>query len=172
MLIPAAVLAVLIIIAAAGGGSKKNDASSSSTSSEPTSTAPRTTESIGAPDPTGAPITEPPTTAPRQTAPPATAAPDEVTYDCAGTGSGVDITYGDDSSNTQGALPLHVVAPLSEDAQYYSISAQLNGSGTVTCRVTVHFGGQVATKVGTATGGYNIASVEVCSTFDGGFEAC
>jgi hypothetical protein len=66
--------------------------------------------------------------------------------------------------------------PLSSSAEYYDVSAQLGGGGSITCSVTVHWnqGGRshAARKVGSASGGYNIASPEVCSDFTGGWQAC
>jgi hypothetical protein len=78
-----------------------------------------------------------------------------VTYIVTGT-PGADVTYGTASSNYQGAVPMKVTRHLGHP-QYYSINAQLNGGGTVRCKIKVD-GVTIAT--GSASGGYNIASCE------------
>jgi len=79
--------------------------------------------------------------------------------------AGVDITYGDDSSNYQGHLPMFVTKKVDSNAMYYDVSAQLNGGGNVTCEVRIGS----AKKVGHASGGYNICSAQLNSDFSGGF---
>lgn len=85
----------------------------------------------------------------------------EVTFEVTGTApSGVDITYGNDSSNYQGsAPPFQASLPIKEGALYYAITAQLQGGGDVTCRVTIGD----AVKEGQAVGGYNICSAQLNS---------
>jgi hypothetical protein len=78
-----------------------------------------------------------------------------VTYIVTGT-PGADVTYGTASSNYQGAVPMKVTRKLG-DPQYYSIDAQLNGGGSVRCKIKID-GVTIAT--GSASGGYNIASCE------------
>jgi hypothetical protein len=100
-----------------------------------------------------------------------------VVFVCAGNAPGVTISYGDDSSNLSAPrTPFSATLPLSHGAMYYDVNAQLDGSGSVSCSVTVHWnqGGRshTARKVGTASGGYNIADPEVCSNFTGGWSAC
>ena len=72
-------------------------------------------------------------------------------------GSAADVTYGATGSDHQGRVPMDKKIRLG-NPQYYSISAQLNGSGKVTCWILI--GGQVISKA-TATGSYNIASCEI-----------
>jgi hypothetical protein len=105
----------------------------------------------------------------------ATPTPQGVTYACTGSApDGVSITYGSDSSNTAAsALPFQASSSLDSQAEYYDITAQLQGSGSITCTLTVQsdVSGTV-TKEGSATGGYEIASVEICSDFTGGWQTC
>lgn len=112
---------------------------------------------------------------------PATTAPpvqESVTFACTGTApDGVDITYGPSGSSFGAtSLPLNKKIPLDRGAQYYNTEAQLSGSGSVTCTTTVVYndGGTATTVVntGSASGGYNIASAQVCATFTGGWEKC
>jgi len=103
--------------------------------------------------------------------------PQQVVFACSGDAPGVNITYGSDSTHDAAAgSPFTATFPLSSSAEYYSVSAQLYGSGSINCSVTVHWNqeGQsyVARKAGSASGGYNIADPEVCSNFTGGWEAC
>jgi hypothetical protein len=96
---------------------------------------------------------------PAQAAPPAQssapAAVQTVTYVV--TGSAADVTYGPSGSDYSGNVPMHVSKPLGSPV-YYSISAQLQGAGTVSCKIEVD-GKTVSSS--TATGGYNIASCEI-----------
>jgi hypothetical protein len=106
-----------------------------------------------------------------------TKTPQNVIFSCVGNAPGVMISYGSDSSNYSAARsPFTAVLPLSSSAQYYDINAQLGGSGSIACVVTVHWnqGGHSHSvkKVGVATGGYNIADPEICSGFTGNWEAC
>ncbi|HEX6445347.1 MAG TPA: MmpS family transport accessory protein [Streptosporangiales bacterium] len=72
--------------------------------------------------------------------------------------SGVDITYGSDSSNLQGGkLPFKKSIKLHDDAMYYQVTAQLQGGGRIHCSVTV----DGKTKKGVAGGGYNICSAQL-----------
>lgn len=72
-------------------------------------------------------------------------------------GSSADVTYGPEGSNFSGSVPMRVTKHLGHP-QYYAISAQLNGAGSVTCKILVD--GKVISKA-TATGGYNIADCEI-----------
>lgn len=75
--------------------------------------------------------------------------------------SGVDITYGNDTSSHQGPgrLPAYMSMPVRSDALYYAMSAQLQGGGSITCKLRI--GDSVS--VGHASGGYNICSVQLNS---------
>jgi hypothetical protein len=75
------------------------------------------------------------------------------------TGSTADVTYGPAGSSLSGSVPMHVTKDIPSSAPvYYSIDAQLQGSGSVSCQVLVS--GKVISS-STATGGYNIASCEI-----------
>lgn len=108
--------------------------------------------------------------------PAATPAPEQVTFQCTGHG-GVDITYGaNGSEHSASRMPFNRVIPLDPGAQYYVVSAQLQGSGSVSCTTTVQTDdllgyAETVSSSGSADGGYNIASAEVCSSIDG-WEKC
>jgi hypothetical protein len=80
-----------------------------------------------------------------------------ITYTVTGSGGVAEVTYGPSGSSTTGTSPMKVTRPLG-DPSYYALTAQLQGSGTVT--VTIAVDGKVVSK-GTATGGYNIAQAEI-----------
>lgn len=130
----------------------------------PTPMPPAPTTSVNAspttsPTPVATPTT--PTSAATSTTP---AMPDGVTYQCDGSApAGINITYGPSGSGLQ-ATSLPFTAhddSVSQTAQCYAITAQLQGGGDVTCTVTA--AGHVTTRSGTARGGYNEATPEVCS---------
>lgn len=73
------------------------------------------------------------------------------------TGPAADVTYGPAGTELSGTVPMRVSKPLGTPA-YYSIDAQLQGRGTVSCQILVN--GQVISQ-GTASGGYQIASCEI-----------
>jgi hypothetical protein len=83
------------------------------------------------------------------------AAAQTVTYGVSG--SPTDVTYGPAGSNAQGSVPMDVTKPLGTPI-YVAITAQLQGSGTVTCKIKVD--GKVISQ-STASGGYNIAQCEI-----------
>jgi hypothetical protein len=89
---------------------------------------------------------------------------DTVTYVVNGS-SAADVTYGPSGSSFTGHAPMNVTKKLGSPP-YYSITAQLQGSGSVSCEIKVN--GKVMSK-GTASGGYNIASCEIVSDFSGGW---
>jgi hypothetical protein len=75
--------------------------------------------------------------------------------------AGVDITYGNDSSNYQGPKhpPMNKTLSVKKDALYYDVTAQLQGGGSITCKLKIGD----AVKVGHAKGGYNICSAQLNS---------
>lgn len=73
------------------------------------------------------------------------------------TGSSADVQYGPAGTNTQGQVPMNVTKPLGSPI-YYSITAQLQGSGQVACKLEVN---GKAISSSTASGGYNIATCEI-----------
>jgi hypothetical protein len=123
----------------------------------------------------------PPATPVAPAAPTTSAAPpvaQSVTFACTGTApDGVDITYGPSGSNFSASkLPFSKTTTLDSSAQYYVTTAQLQGSGSVSCATTVVWddGGSASTvtNTGAADGGYNIASAQLCSSFTGSWDKC
>lgn len=129
-----ALIIVIGIIGAAAGGGK---------------TAPAAAQS-SAPATTAAPA------ATHSSTPARAAAAPKVTYVVTGT-PGADITYGPAGSSLSGHSPMRVTRKLGH-ALYYSIQAQLQGSGEVTVKILI--GGKVISKA-VASGGYNIAMAEI-----------
>jgi hypothetical protein len=83
------------------------------------------------------------------------------------------ITYGSDSDNRDGGgtlgqlgdgngLPWTRTMTFSGDAMYYSLSAQLEGAGDISCKIVVSGPGDAPLTVshGHASGGYNICSAQ------------
>ena len=102
-----------------------------------------------------------------------------VVYSCTGSApDGLSITYGAEGSNsTASSLPFSETDALASSTQYYNVSAQLDGAGSVTCTTTVNWndglnGNETVSQTGTASGSYNIASAEVCSNYEQGWQAC
>jgi hypothetical protein len=88
-----------------------------------------------------------------------------ITYVVTGT-PGADVTYGPAGSNYQGSVPMSVARHLGTP-QYYSISAQLQGNGSVRCKLKVD---GVTIASASASGGYNIASCEIDQNTNGSWE--
>ena len=158
----AAVLIVIVaaIAVAAGGGS--NNAASSGTTVTDTGTA------------AAAPL-DTSVAAPADTTQAAPTVAAQVTYACTGSApDGVDVTYGPSGSQYSASkLPFSKTVPLDASAQYYVTEAQLSGSGQVTCTTTIQRSdGSQVVNTATASGGFNIATAEVCGTFDGGWDKC
>ncbi|MDF3301207.1 hypothetical protein [Streptomyces tropicalis] len=87
----------------------------------------------------------------------------------AGALGSLDITYGSDSDNRNGKFAngkFEATLPVNKDAMYYSVTAQLQGSGDINCSVTI--GGK--TKKGHASGGYNICQTQLNSGLLGGWD--
>ena len=82
-----------------------------------------------------------------------------MTFTVSGDGAAVDVTYGAAGSTAIGREPMNVtqLIPASPPV-YYSISAQLQGSGSVSVALKVD-GKQLSS--GVAHGGYGIASAEI-----------
>ncbi|MFJ4198868.1 hypothetical protein ACIP2Y_04450 [Streptomyces sviceus] len=80
----------------------------------------------------------------------------------------LNITYGSDSDNRDGAFEngkFEATLPLDDDAMYFSVTAQLQGSGDIQCSVSV--GGK--TKKAHAAGDYNICMAQLSSGLLGGW---
>ena len=127
------IVLIIIIVAAASGGGKKSPAAAGGAASSPQASAPPSAAAK-----TGAKAT-------RQT----------ITYVV--TGSNAQVTYGPTGSGLNGHVPMHVTRKL-RNPEYYSISAQLQGGGAVTCKILVD--GKVLSTA-KATGSYNIAQCEI-----------
>ncbi|MFF8940833.1 hypothetical protein ACF1A5_00885 [Streptomyces sp. NPDC014864] len=87
----------------------------------------------------------------------------------AGALGSLDITYGSDSDNRKGKFAsgkFEATLPVNKDAMYYSVTAQLQGSGDINCSVTI--GGK--TKKGHAAGGYNICQTQLNAGLLGGWD--
>ena len=79
--------------------------------------------------------------------------------------NGVDITYGDGTSNQQkSSLPLDVTRPITKNVLYW-VMAQLQGGGRITCKVII---GKTA-RAGHAIGGYNTCTAQSPSDLVGGW---
>jgi hypothetical protein len=156
-----AIFVLVAIVTAVGGTKAANTAASAAT---PTSAA-ATTAAHGAAPASAAPA-----------APAASQAPvaQQVVFKCTGSApDGVNITYGPEGTNdSASSLPFTTTVPLNSGAQYYNVTAQLQGSGQVSCSTVVNWGGQSVTQTGSANGGYNLASAEICSDFSGGWQTC
>jgi hypothetical protein len=86
------------------------------------------------------------------------AAASTITYVVTGSSS-AQVTYGPAGSNYTGSSPMRKTSTIPASAPaYYSIDAQLQGGGSVSCEILV--GGTIVSK-GTASGGYQIATCEI-----------
>ncbi|MFJ3414850.1 hypothetical protein ACIPN8_00790 [Streptomyces sp. NPDC086082] len=86
----------------------------------------------------------------------------------AGALGGLDIGYGSDSDTRKGTFKdgrFEATLTLDKDAMYYTVHAQLQGSGDINCSVTA----DGKTKKGHASGGYNICDAQLSSNFTGGW---
>lgn len=87
----------------------------------------------------------------------------------AGVLGGLDITYGSDSDTRKGAFKngtFEATLPASKNALYFQVYAQLQGSGDISCSVTV----DGKTKKGHASGGYNICTTQLTAGLLGGWD--
>jgi hypothetical protein len=153
---------IAIIAAAAGGGS---DAKTGSRSVQATTSAPKTHKPGKQPAAEASKSSKPTTHKPK---------PDVVTFKVWGTAppgalGPLDITYGSDSDSRDGDFrngTFTKTLPLDDDALYYAVTAQLQGSGDIQCSVTV----DGHTKKGHASGDFNICSAQLSSGLFGGWE--
>ncbi|MFD4507996.1 hypothetical protein [Streptomyces sp. NPDC058457] len=155
------VAVVLGIAAASVGGSGSND-SSSSTSKSTSTTTTGNKAAAGAKDDS------------EKAGDKKAGAPKTVVFKVWGTAptealGSLDINYGSDSDTRKGAFKdgrFEATLPLEKGAMYYTLNAQLQGSGDINCSVTVD--GQ--TKSGHASGGYNICDAQLSSDLTGGWQ--
>jgi hypothetical protein len=106
---------------------------------------------------------------------PSPQAPTKVEFIVTGSApDGIDITYGPSGSNFAGPSVLDGKAVMSvkfdPSASYYALNAQLQGAGSIRCKIVVTGPGDEPLTVshGAAAGGYNICSAQATSD-DGGF---
>ncbi|MDX3507449.1 hypothetical protein PV755_00680 [Streptomyces caniscabiei] len=81
----------------------------------------------------------------------------------------LDITYGSDSDTRKGKWSngkFEATLPLNDDAMYYTLMAQLQGSGDIHCSVTV----EGHTEKAHASGGYNICHAQANAGLLGGWD--
>jgi len=80
----------------------------------------------------------------------------------------LDITYGSDSDTRKGAFKngaFEATLPLKDDALFFNVMAQLQGSGDINCSVTV----DGHTEKGHASGGYTICNAQANAGLLGGW---
>ncbi|MFJ5643027.1 hypothetical protein [Streptomyces sp. NPDC093223] len=80
----------------------------------------------------------------------------------------LDISYGSDSDTRKVTFEngrFEAELPFVKGAMYYTLNAQLQGSGDINCSVTV----AGKTKSAHASGGYNICDTQLTSDFTGGW---
>jgi hypothetical protein len=106
--------------------------------------------------PAGQAQNQPPATSSAPAAAPTPAVQHTVTFVVTGAAD-ADVNYGQAGSTIQGHAPMSVSQPLGNPL-YYSISAQLQGDGQVSCEIQID--GKAISQA-TASGGYNIAMCEI-----------
>ena len=99
------------------------------------------------------------------------ASPTKVEFIVSGTApDGIDITYGPSGSDFQGPSTLDGTAtmsvPFDGSADYYALNAQLQGDGSITCKIVVTGPGDAPLTVssGAASGGFNICDAQAAPT--------
>jgi hypothetical protein len=99
------------------------------------------------------------------------ASPTKVEFIVSGTApDGIDITYGPSGSSFQGPSTLDGTAtmsvPFDGSADYYALNAQLQGDGSITCKIVVTGPGDNPLTVshGAASGSYNICDAQAAPT--------
>lgn len=81
----------------------------------------------------------------------------------------LDITYGSDSDSRKGKFEngkFEATLPLDDDALYFNVMAQLQGSGDINCSVTI----DGKTEKGHAAGGYTICNAQANKGILGGWD--
>lgn len=99
------------------------------------------------------------------------ASPTKVEFIVSGTApDGIDITYGPSGTNLSGPSTLDGTAtmsvPFDGSADYYALNAQLQGDGSITCKIVVTGPGDAPLTVssGAASGGFNICDAQAAPT--------
>lgn len=176
LVIPAVALAsiftilVVVAIATSGSSPSKPAAHNSQPQAKATPTVAPRAKLVSTPRPTATPKSAP-----------KPVAPNSVTFSVWGNdgGAGTDVTYSSDSANddsqanieggSEGSPAATFNLPYNSNAEYYAIDAQMQGTGTIGCEVTIVAGGHKYTKVGSASGSYEICSAQLNSGFLGGW---
>ena len=153
-LAPPIALAAAALMAAACSSSATATGTSPAASASFASDAAAASASAAAASPS-APFSQPP------------AAPTRVEFVVSGTApDGIDITYGPAGSNLAGPSVLDGTAtesvPFDGSAEFYALSAQLQGDGDITCKIVVTGPGDnpLTASSGAASGSYNICSAQ------------
>ncbi|WP_328436915.1 hypothetical protein OHA71_06490 [Streptomyces sp. NBC_00444] len=162
-----ALFVVIGIFAAALGGGSDDSSKGSTVSSEPTAT------DDGTPAEKGESAEAKPSDKPKADEPKKAAKP-KVVFKVWGTApagalGSLDITYGSDSDNRKGTFKdgkFEATLPLDDDAMYYTVMAQLQGSGDINCSVTI----DGETKKAHASGDYNICHAQASKGLLGGWD--
>lgn len=158
------VLLLIIVAVATGGHSNTNTSSSANASSSGSGGSPApASQAAAAPTPSPTPTLQPPT---------------QVEFIVSGYapgdgyGSGPTVDYGSDS-DTHEAQPASIdgtltySVPYDPSAQYYSVNAQLTGSGNLSCKIVVtgpYPDKPLTVSSGSASGGYSICSAQAAPT--------
>lgn len=172
VVLPIAAFVVLItVIAVATAGAKP----AARTVTSPSGTATATAAPVFSQQPADTPDDTPEDTPSTQAAP----VPVTVVYSVSGTGAPT-IQYGTDSDNRDGGgtlgllgegnrVPWHKSLKFDPDADYYTLTAQLEGSGDITCKIAVSYsdGSTLTVATGHASGSYNICSAQAASEDSG-----
>jgi hypothetical protein len=98
---------------------------------------------------------------------PAALSPSKIEFVVSGTApDGIDITYGPAGSSFSGPSALNgtvtLSVPFNSSAEYYTMNAQLQGAGNITCKIVATGPGlsPLTVSSGAASGGYNICDVQ------------
>jgi hypothetical protein len=151
-------LFMLIAIVGAIAGSGSDNSSSGSTDVKPAASAPKEEQPAADDNPA---TEDKPTEEAKKDDKPKKAV---VTFKVWGTAPAgalgpLDITYGSDSDTRKGKFEngkFTATLPLNDDAMYYTVMAQLQGSGDINCSITV----DGHTEKAHASGGYNICHAQ------------
>ena len=110
-----------------------------------------------------------------EAATPTPASPTKVEFIVSGSApDGIDITYGPSGSNLAGPSTLDGTAtmsvPFDGSAEFYSLNAQLQGGGSITCKMVVTGPGDnpLTVSSGAASGGFNICDAQAAPTDSSG----
>lgn len=108
---------------------------------------------------------------------PTPATPTKVEFVVSGTApDGINITYGPSGSNYAGPSTLNGTAtmsvPFDGQAEFYHLDAQLQGAGSVKCKIVVTGPGDAPLTVssGGASGGFNICSAQAAPVDSSGLQ--